>query len=90
MPTKDIGDRLLLKPDSVRSHLKAVFAKTGAHSQVELVHMLLSSTPAALISRWVVTDFRLRAEPPDVQLRFKSEKCACHPRVGDVAESFRD
>jgi DNA-binding CsgD family transcriptional regulator len=47
IPTTEIADRLHLQTASVRAHLKAVFAKTDTHSQVELVHALLSAAPIA-------------------------------------------
>ncbi len=42
LPTKEIARQLGLQPNSIRSQLKAIFAKTDTHSQVELVHLLLA------------------------------------------------
>ena len=41
----EIARALSIQPNSVRVHLKSIYAKTGAHSQAELVRMLLSAGP---------------------------------------------
>ena len=35
-----IAEELVIQPNTVRAHLKAIFAKTGTHSQVELLNFL--------------------------------------------------
>ncbi|MGH9104420.1 MAG: helix-turn-helix domain-containing protein, partial [Acidimicrobiales bacterium] len=40
-----IARRLYLSPQTVRNHLKAIFRKLGAHSQVELLENLRAATP---------------------------------------------
>ena len=40
---RSIAERLDVSPDTVRNHLKAMFKKTGTHSQEELTEMLRSS-----------------------------------------------
>jgi len=40
---RSIAERLHVSPDTVRNHLKAMFKKTGTHSQEELTAMLRSA-----------------------------------------------
>jgi DNA-binding CsgD family transcriptional regulator/PAS domain-containing protein len=40
-----IADQLSLSPTTVKTHLRAIFDKTGTHRQAELVAHLLSATP---------------------------------------------
>ena len=40
---RSIAEKLDVSPDTVRNHLKAMFKKTGTHSQEELTEMLRSS-----------------------------------------------
>ena len=40
-----IGDQLSLSLTTVKTHLRAIFDKTGTHRQAELVALLLSTTP---------------------------------------------
>jgi DNA-binding CsgD family transcriptional regulator len=42
LPAKRIVKELQLRPSTIHSQVKSIFAKTGASSQVELVRMLLS------------------------------------------------
>lgn len=46
--SREIADIMDIRTGSVRAHLKVIFAKTGVHSQVELVHMLLQASPLTL------------------------------------------
>lgn len=39
-----IGEQLMMSRDTVKTHLRAVFLKTGTHRQAELVRLLLGVT----------------------------------------------
>jgi len=41
--TSEIAGQLRVQENTVRAHLKSMFAKTGAHSQAELIRLLLTS-----------------------------------------------
>ncbi len=43
MPTPAIASELGVRTSTIRAHLKAIFAKTGTHSQAELLNMLFQS-----------------------------------------------
>jgi DNA-binding CsgD family transcriptional regulator len=38
---QEAADDLGVSPETARSHLKAIFAKTGANSQAKLMHLVL-------------------------------------------------
>jgi DNA-binding CsgD family transcriptional regulator len=45
-PTEDIAGRCRIAPNTVRMHLKSIFAKTGTSRQAQLVALILRSTAA--------------------------------------------
>ncbi|MGV8838908.1 MAG: helix-turn-helix transcriptional regulator [Bauldia sp.] len=45
----EVADRLSISRETVRHHLKGLFAKTGRHSQRDLVHMITMSLPASAL-----------------------------------------
>jgi DNA-binding CsgD family transcriptional regulator len=46
MQTKRMARELAISPATLRAHLHAIYAKTGASGQVELVHRLSSDRPS--------------------------------------------
>jgi DNA-binding NarL/FixJ family response regulator len=43
MPTPAIASELGVRTGTIRAHLKAIFGKTGTHSQAELLNMLFQT-----------------------------------------------
>ena len=42
-PTREIADRLGLSENTVKTHLKAVFLKTGARNRADLMRLMLGA-----------------------------------------------
>lgn len=56
-----IAKRLYVSPQTVRNHLKAIFRKFGAHSQIELMDNLRAGTGTATMARLRVRDVPVAA-----------------------------
>ncbi len=50
MAPPDIARRLNISINTVRSHVKAIYSKTGTHTRVALIRRIATS-PAALLRR---------------------------------------
>lgn len=47
LSNKEIGARLHISPNTVKTHLRALFEKTGAHSRYELISLGMGRSPQA-------------------------------------------